>query len=129
MKSENKTITSEQCKDSGLALVLISLICYLVWKLPVLVLLAIGFLLVSMTYPPVFKPFARLWFALSTLLGTIVSKIILALLFYLMVLPFGLVRNLLGKDAMQTKSWKKTNDSVFRTRNHKFSAKDLDHPY
>jgi hypothetical protein len=62
-------------------------------------------------------------------LGTVISKIILAVLFYLMVLPVGLVRNLLGKDAMQTKSWKKANDSVFRTRNHRFSAKDLDHPY
>jgi hypothetical protein len=30
---------------------------------------------------------------------------------------------------MQIKSWKKAGDSVFRTRNHKFSAKDLDHPY
>ena len=122
-------MTAEQCKDSGLALVLISLICYLVWKLPALVLLAVAFLLVTMTYPPVFKPFAKLWFALSTLLGTIVSKILLTVLFFTMVLPVGLVRNLLGKDAMQTRSWKKSGDSVFRSRNHRFSAKDLDHPY
>jgi hypothetical protein len=129
MKSENKTITAEQCKDSGLALVLISLICYQLWKPPVLIPLAIAFLLVTMTYPPIFKPFARFWFALSTALGTVVSKIILTLLFFAMVLPVGLARRALGKDAMQIKCWKKGNGSVFRQRDHSFSAKDLEHPY
>jgi hypothetical protein len=129
MKSENKTITSEQCKDSGLALVLICLICYLVWKLPAFVILAIAFLLVAMTYPPLFKPFARLWFALSTFLGTIVSKIILTVVFFTVVLPVGLARRALGKDAMKIKIWKKNQTSVFRQREHRFAAKDLEHPY
>ena len=129
MNTEHKSITGEQCKDSGLALVLISLICYLVWKLPAFVLLAIAFLLVAMTYPPVFKPFARLWFALSTMLGTIVSKIILTALFFLMVVPVGLARGLIGKDAMQTRIWRKNSASVFRSREHRFSAEDLEQPY
>ncbi len=128
-KSNNKTITKEQCKDSGLALVLICLICFQIWKLPMLMLLAIIFLVTAMTYPPIFKPFARLWFALSTAVGTVVSKVLLTALFIVMVLPVGLVRGLLGKDAMQLKKWKKSNDSVFRIRNHRFTAEDLDHPY
>ena len=129
MKSENKTITSEQCKDSGLALVLICLICFQVWKHQFLILLAIAFLLVAMTYPPIFKPFARFWFGLSTAMGTVVSKIILTIAFFTVVFPVGLVRRILGKDAMRLKSWKKGNVSVFRQRNHRFSAEDLEHPY
>ena len=129
MKSENKTITSEQCKDSGLALVLICLICFLVWKHQFLILLAIAFLLVAMTYPPIFKPFARLWFGLSTALGTVVSRIILTIVFFTVVLPVGLMRRALGKDAMKIKIWKKDNTSVFRRREHRFAAKDLEHPY
>lgn len=129
MKTENKTITVEQCKDSGLALVLICLICFQVWKLSILMILAILFLLVAMTYPPIFKPFARFWFALSTALGTVVSKIILTILFFVMVLPVALVRRLMGKDSMQVKCWKKGKESVFRVRDHKFVAKDLEHPY
>jgi hypothetical protein len=129
MQTEDKAITVEKCKDSGLALVLISLICYQVWKQPFSILLAIAFLLVAMTYPPLFKPFARFWFALSTALGTVVSKAILTVLFFVMVFPIALVRRLLGKDTMQIKSWKKGKDSVFRRRDHSFSAKDLDHPY
>jgi hypothetical protein len=122
-------ITVEKCKDSGLALVLISLICYQVWKLEIFIILAIIFLVVAMTYPLIFQPFARFWFALSTALGTVVSKIILTVLFFVIVLPIGLIRRALGKDAMQMKSWKKGKESVFRTRQHKFTAKDLEHPY
>ena len=69
MKLEHKNISKEMCKDSGLALVLICMICYLVWKHQFLILLAIAFLLVAMTYPPIFKPFARFWFGLSTAPG------------------------------------------------------------
>jgi hypothetical protein len=129
MKAEKKKITVEQCKDSGLALVLISLICYQVWKLEIFILLAIIFLVVAMTYPLIFQPFARFWFWLSTALGTVVSKIILTGLFFVIVLPIGLIRRALGKDSMQIKSWKKGEESVFRTREHRFSIKDLEHPY
>ena len=123
------TITVEKCKDSGLALVLISLICYQVWKLEIFILLAIIFLVVAMTYPLIFQPFARFWFALSIALGTVVSKIILSVLFFVIVLPIGLVRRVLGKDSMRIKSWKKGKESVFRTRDHRFTANDLEHPY
>jgi hypothetical protein len=129
MVPEKIVITPERCKDSGLALVLICLIGYQIWKLPALILLAIAFLVLAMTWPPLFKPFAKLWFALSTALGSVVSKIILALLFFLLVFPIGLLRRLLGKDPMQLRGWKKGPESVFRVRNHQFVAKDLEHPY
>jgi hypothetical protein len=129
MKFDVKKLSVEKCKDSGLALVLICLICYQAWKLEILLLLAVIFLLAAMTYPLIFQPFARFWFALSTGLGTIVSKVLLTLLFFVIVLPIGLVRRGLGKDSLQIKSWKQGNESVFRVRDHRFSAKDLEHPY
>jgi multisubunit Na+/H+ antiporter MnhG subunit len=129
MKSDNKTITVEKCKDSGLALVLICLLCYQAWKLELFLVLAIIFLLVAMTYPLIFQPFARFWYALSTALGTVVSKIILTLLFITLVVPISLVRRAMGKDSMRIKIWKKGIESVFRVREHQFEAKDLEHPY
>jgi hypothetical protein len=128
MQTEDKTITAEKCKDSGLALVLIALTCYQVWKQPFLMLMAMVCLLVTMTYPPLFKPFARFWFEFSTVLGTVVSKLILSLLFFVVVLPVALVRRPMGKDAMQIKCWKKGKESVFKQRGHFFTAKDLVHP-
>ena len=129
MKPVDTKITVEKCKDSGLALVLIFLICHQIWKLPSLVLLAIIFLIVTMTYPLIFQPFARLWFGLSTALGTVVSKLLLSVMFYGLVLPVGLVRRLIGKDSMQLNSWKNGTESVFRVREHHFEPKDLEHPY
>ena len=129
MKAEKKKLTVENCKDAGLALVLICLICYQVWKLELFILLAIIFLVVAMTYPLIYQPFARFWFALSTALGTVVSKIILTVLFFVIVLPIGLIRRMLGKDSMKIKIWKKGEGSVFREREHRFAAKDMEHPY
>ena len=129
MKFGDTEITVEKCKDSGLALVLLCLIGYLIWRPSILLILAVIFLVIAMTYPLIFQPFARVWFALSIFLGTIVSKVILAILFYTMVLPVGLVRRAMGKDSMQLKAWKQGEDSVFRVREHVFEGKDLEHPY
>lgn len=129
MQADGKKITVEKCKDSGLALVLICLICFQVWKLEILMILAIVFLVVAMTYPLIFQPFAKLWFGLSTLLGTVVSKIVLAILFFTVVYPIALIRKAMGKDSMRIRAWKKGSESVFRTREHRFTAKDLEHPY
>jgi len=129
MLSDHKNITVEKCKDSGLALVLICLICYQVSGRPFLVLLSILFLLIAMSCPRLFKPFAICWFFLSATLGTVMSKVILSLLFFALVLPVGLLRRAFGKDPMQIKCWRLGHESVFRVRNHKFMAKDLKHPY
>jgi multisubunit Na+/H+ antiporter MnhG subunit len=129
MPSDDNKLTAEKCKDSGLALVLISLLCYQAWKQPFFLDLAILLLLVVMTYPVLFRPFAHFWFGLSTLLGTVASKVLLSVLFYVLVLPVGLVRRALGKDSMRMKSWKKGKESVFRVREHRFAAEDLEHPY
>ena len=122
-------LSAEKCKDAGLALVLISLLCYEAWKVPALLVAAIVLLLLAMTYPLIFKPFAKLWFGLSTALGTIVSKVLLTVLFFALVFPFGLVRRWSGKDSMQVKLWKHGSGSVFRMREHRFTAKDMEHPY
>ena len=129
MKPAQKTLSVEQCKDSGLALVLICLLSFQVWKLSIFMLLAIIFLIVAMSYPPIFKPFARLWFGLSTALGTVVSKVILTVLFFALVLPVGLLRKAMGKDALRIKAWKKGDESVFKIRDHRFKAEDLQNPY
>ncbi len=129
MQDEQKNLSTEKCKDAGLALVLLGLIGYQLWPRPWLMLLTVVFLLVAMTFPPLFRPFARLWFAFSAVLGAVVSKVLLSVLFLLLVLPVALVRRGMGKDAMQMKRWRKDAASVFRIRDHEFTAADLEHPY
>jgi len=129
MNVEKKRVSVDQCKDSGLALCLICLICFQIWKHPFLIPLAMGFLLLAMVCPGIFKPFARLWFGLSLALGAVVSRIVLAAIFFLIVCPVAFLRRLMGKDSMQVRNWKKGSDSVFRRRDHRFEPNDLEHPY
>ena len=124
-----RNITASQCKDSGLALVLISLILAVVLSPKYFLPIGIVFLVVTMTAPNIYKPFAMVWFGFSHALGTVVSRILLTFLFFVLVTPVGVLRRVLGKDAMQVKSWKKGQTSVFQNREHLFKRQDLDHPY
>jgi multisubunit Na+/H+ antiporter MnhG subunit len=124
-----RNISLSQCKDAGLALVLLSLLLALATKRQVFLLSGIGFLVVTMTAPVLFRPFAKIWFGFSHALGTVVSKILLAVLFFLLVLPVGFARRAAGKDALQLKGWKNGKDSVFHDRDHLFTRQDLNHPY
>jgi polyferredoxin len=122
-------VSDEQCKDSGLALVLIALILSMVFSPHYLLPIGIGLLVVTMSVPTLFRPFARIWFGFSHALGTLVSRILLTLLFYGLVTPVGCIRRLLGKDSMQLKKWKNGKVSVFHDRDHLFTRQDLDNPY
>lgn len=122
-------ITKKQAVDSGMALVLISLIVYLVWKVDTALYLAVIFLIVNMTVPTIFKPFAWLWFGFSTVLGTVMSKILLSIVFITIITPIGLLRRLFGKDSLQLKNFKKSNESVFLSRDHKYSENDIIKPF
>ena len=124
-----KKVSTTQCKDAGLALVLISLILAITVKPSSFLPAGMVLLVVAMTAPGLFRPFAKFWFGFSHALGGVVSRILLTLLFYVMVMPVGLVRRAIGKDTMQLKKWKQGRASVFRDRNHLFTAEDLDNPY
>ena len=108
MPSITENISISQSRDSGLALVLISLILAWVTSTQFFLPLGIGLLVVTMTAPGLLRPFAKFWFGLSHALGTVVSRILLTVLFYAMVTPVGIIRRLLGKDALQLNSWKES---------------------
>jgi polyferredoxin len=83
----------------------------------------------NMIWPKIFLPFARIWFGVSNVLGIVMSKVILGVVFFLLVTPMGVVRKLLGKDSMQLKQWKKGTPSVFKMRDHTFTPGEIEKPY
>jgi len=123
------TISREQSTGTGMAIVLILLFVALATNNLVYVRASAVVLLVAMTIPAVFYPAAIVWFGLSNLLGAIMSRVILAILFIVLVTPIGFLRGLFGYDPMRLKSWKKSSSSVFKDRHHTFSAADLEKPY
>ncbi len=132
-KKKNKyfpeKVDEHQCRDSGMALVLICLLIGFFGENNIFVFLAIPILVINMTAPTVYRPFAKIWLGISQLLGTVVSKIILTAIFYLMVTPIGLLRRIMGKDSLQIKEWKRDTSSAFTVREHMFDADEIEKPY
>lgn len=119
----------EQSRDTGLALVLgILFFVYFSERLR-LIPLAIIVLFLSMLYPNIFRPLSKLWFGLSYLMGSVMAKVIMAILFFILVTPIGVLRRIIGYDPMQLKKWKKGNSSVFIIREKIIQSEDLGNPY
>ncbi|QJT10519.1 SxtJ family membrane protein [Oceanidesulfovibrio marinus] len=114
------------CLNAGLALVLILLIAIHVFHVTELTPVLFIVVLLLMIKPTVLRPFAALWLGFSELLGTVMSKIVLGVVFFTVVTPVALLRAVLGKDPMQKKVWKKSSDSVFRAVHKALGPDDLD---
>ena len=68
--------------DSGMALVLICLILHTAFQVNFGVYLALVLLVINMVCPTIYTPFSKIWFKFSETLGTIVSKIVLCIVFF-----------------------------------------------
>ena len=124
-----RTITKKQASDTGMAMVLILLLIGLLSGNTLYYKIAIPVLVMNMTVPMFFYPLAIVWLGFSQILGTVVSKIILTIVYIVMVIPLGLFRRLMGKDNLQLSKFKKDTGSVLKTRNFVFSSKDIEKPF
>lgn len=111
-----KSFQKKEHVDSGLALLLLTLLFGVWFNEPVALRLAIAEVLVLLIAPVLLYPFTFLWLNLSDLLGRFMSKVILTIVFLLMVCPVGLVRKAMGKDTLLLKKFKSGEDSVFTNR-------------
>jgi hypothetical protein len=115
--------------DSALALLLVLLLARLFFKVPIADIILVLVLILVMALPNLFYPFTIIWLNLSDLLGKIMSNVLLFVIYALIVLPIAAFRRLIGKDNLMLKGFKKSNDSVFKTRNHTFTKQDIQAPY
>jgi hypothetical protein len=123
------SVTKEQCKDTGMAMVLLSLLLILFYRNDYVLYGAIIIQVVNMVWPQLFRPVAVIWFGLSHVLGMITSRIILSVIFIAVVTPVGLIRRMLGADSLRLKLFKRDRESVMEERNHKYIADDIAKPY
>lgn len=109
---EIKNIKSEQSdlKKFGLLIggILILGSCYLFWKQQHAYavagfILGLLFVIFGFAWPFVLKPFQKTWMALAVVMGFVMSKIIMAVVFYGMVTPIGLAGRLGGKKFLDLK--------------------------
>ena len=122
-------VSNKECADTSMAMTLISLLVILYTKSITLLPLPIGLLLLGMVWPRAYSLLARLWLGISLLLGSIMSRVVLSIIFIVVVTPIALVMRLFGHDPMRRKAWKKGTESTFVSRGDIIEAKDLEHPF
>jgi hypothetical protein len=125
----SRKITKDQSRDTGMAMVLLFLIVAATRKREVYLFVGIALQILNMTVPRIYRPVAVIWLGLSDLMGMVVSKILLSIVFFVVVTPIGILRRLAGKDSLKLRAFKGSADSVMLERNHTFIGKDLERPY
>lgn len=129
IKLSMKKITKDQSRDTGMAMVLLLLILYIRTKRDGMLWAAIVLHVMNMIVPRMYAPIAVVWLGFSHLLGTVMSKILLSILFFGVVTPIGILRRLFGKDSLKLRAFKVNKESVMLERNHMFVGRDIEKPY
>jgi len=124
-----KKITKDQSRDTGMAVVLLLLLVFASKKREGYLIAAIVLQVVNMAVPQIFRPVAVVWLGFSELLGAVMSRILLSIVFFAVVTPIAIFRRLVGKDSLKLRAFKANEDSVMVERNHTFVGRDLERPY
>jgi len=129
MEAFKQKMSKDQSRDTGMAMVLLVLIFYIKTRRDGYLWAAIILHVVNMIVPRIFAPVAVLWLEFSHVLGTVMSKILLSILFFGLVTPIGLIRRLFGKDSLQLNAFKASQESAMTVKNHLFVGSDIEKPY
>jgi hypothetical protein len=78
----SRKITKDQSRDTGMAMVLLFLLVAASRKKEGYLFVAMALHVVNMTVPKVYKPIAIFWLGLSDLLGSVMSRILLSIVFF-----------------------------------------------
>jgi hypothetical protein len=89
----------------GSVLMIVGFVLYYFEKSPSFYFIIIGgaLLLLATIYPRVLKPLNKIWMGLAIVLGFVMTRIILTVLFYLVLTPIGLLAKIFGKKFMDLK--------------------------
>ena len=74
--------------------------------------------------PIILKPVYFLWMIFAFILGWVMTRVILSIVFYIIITPIGLITRLLGEDFLNIKKIK--NDSYWNNRD---SSEELNQNY
>ena len=72
-------------------------------------ILSLVFLVLGVLNSKFLTPLNKLWFKFGILLGSIVSPIVMGIIFFVVVTPIGIFMRLLGKDLLNTSKAKNTS--------------------
>ena len=77
----------------------VSFIAFKIWPL----IISIIFLILGSMNSKILSPLNILWFKFGILLGSIVSPIVMSIIFFAVITPIGIIMKILGKDLLNKK--------------------------
>lgn len=80
-------------------------------------ILTVLFFLTSLLKAELLLPLNKLWMKIGILLGIIVSPIVLGVIFFGLITPYGLIMRIMGRDEMKLKRSKKETYWILRPKN------------
>ena len=133
MLEEIKNIKSEKSDlrkfgiTIGILLMIIAGILFWKEKESFQIFLTIGAVLCvfSVVIPVILKPIYWMWMIFATILGWIMTRVILSILFYVIITPIGLISRLFGKQFLELK-WNEKNSTYWNYRSDKLDKRSYE---
>ena len=122
-KENGETVTNAQARKTAL---LVAAVLFLVaafsfyrhhqTRAAVLAALSLALLLTGLIIPPLARAFHRAWMRLAYVLGYVNSRILLFVMFYGIVTPYGLVARLFGRDVLNRRGKRRESYWIMREK-------------
>ncbi len=104
--------------------VLIAISIFMLWKdvsfYKLIFVIGVSFILLGYFIPKILKPIYIIWMTFATILGWIMTRVILTILFYLIVTPIGLIARMFGVKFLDL-SWRNNVNSYWNKRDKTIS--------
>jgi hypothetical protein len=117
-------LSREKKLEHILVITLGLVVLYLLVKSPILLVLALAIGVLSLASDFLLTKITWAWSRLAAFLGYLNGTILLSVVFYLVLCPIAFLYRLRHPDALQLK--KKSRGTYFTTRNHRYTAQDLE---
>ena len=99
------------------------LLLYFIFQVKVLLIVAFVTGLTGIFIRPLAVKIAWLWNKLGDMMGFVVSKLVLSIVFFIILLPIALIYRLIKKDTLMLKN---KYGSYWIIRNYKYAKKDME---
>ncbi len=99
IKSDKKELKKFGITIGG-ALLIISVFLFIYEKpsAPYFMGSGLAFQIIAQIFPILFLPIQKIWMAFSVVMGFVMTRVILALLFYIIITPISFISKIFGKD-------------------------------
>lgn len=115
----NRTKQLETCLVIATGL----MVFWILFGLKELIYAGIAIGVIGAFIPAIAKWIHWLWYKIAEVMGYIMSRVLLSIVFFLFLFPIALIYRMFNKDVLQLK---RKTDTYWTTRDHSYSKKDLE---